>query len=284
MRTLATALLAAATSLLASACVGDLPAAPVDEPEPIPEPSATARQLFDNNVSPKLETNCAVCHAGTGVPSKFLGLSGASDNYQTLTVNATLTGGWDPATALLLTHRHTGGEPELDSTAKASIRDWLLKEAEDRAGDPPTATPRDTLAKWSACMDPADWTASGMGTWAEKTSGSGSCMSCHHEGAGGFYATGDALEMFEINRLESMIGFFFTVRQNGTENEVVVNEDRPCARSQGGVTHPGYVCPDDYMDKLRDFYERTKTGLPNCLAPAMFPTPPAPDGPPDEGP
>jgi cytochrome c553 len=273
MRTLRSAIVAAPL-LLAAACVGDLPAGPADDGEPIPPPSATAREIFDSKVSPRLETTCAACHAGQGAPTKFLGLTGQADNYDTITVNATLTGGWDPAVALLLTHRHTGGEPELDSTARGGIRDWLVKEAEDRADDPPMATPRDTLAKWSACMDPADWTASGMGTWAEKTSGSGACMSCHHEGAGGYYAVGDSLHMFEINRLESMITFFFTVRQNGSENEVVVNEDRPCGRSQGGVTHPGYVCPDAYMDKLHDFYERTKAGLANCTAPAMFPAPP----------
>ena len=275
MRTLSAALLS--LSLLGAAgCVGDLPSTPGPGGDPIPPPSATARELFDTKVGPKLEAACAACHAGQGAPTKFLGLAGKSDDYDTITRNATLTGGWDPAVALLLTHRHTGGEPELDATAKAGAREWLLKEAEDRADDPPTATPRDTLAKWSACMDPADWTELGMGTWAEKTSGSGACMSCHHESAGDFYASGDSLEMFEINRLESMISFFFTVRQNGTENEVVVNEDRPCGRSQGGVTHPGYVCPDDYMDKLRDFYEKTKAGLPNCLAPAEFPQPPAP--------
>ena len=279
MRTLSRSLVAPSIAfglVLAAGCVGDLPSSPPGGGDPIPPPSATAREIFDTKVSTKLETSCAACHAGTGAPTKFLGLAGKSDNYDTLTVSATLTGGWDPAVALLLTHRHTGGEPELDTTAKAGVREWLLKEAEDRAGDPPMATPRDTLAKWSACMDSADWTASGMGTWAEKTSGSGACMSCHHEGAGGFFATGDSLEMFEINRLESMISFFFTVRQNGIENEVVINEDRPCGRSQGGVTHPGYVCPDEYMDKLRDFHEKTKAGLPNCLAPAAFPVPPTP--------
>ena len=275
MRTLAPALLASLVSV-AAGCVGDLPSAPADDGEPIPPPTATARELFDTKVSPKLETACAACHAGQGAPTKFLGLAGRTDNYDTITVNATLTGGWDPATALLLSHRHTGGEPELDGTARSGIREWLLKEAEDRADDPPMVTPRDALAKWSACMSSADWVETGMGTWAEKTSGSGACMSCHHEGAGGFYATGDALQMFEMNRLESMITFFFTVRQNGTENEVVVNEDRPCGRSQGGVTHPGYVCPDAYMDKLHAFYEKTKAGLPNCLAPAQFPPPPAP--------
>lgn len=273
-RTVTSSLVGILGALVGAGCVGDLPSDPPGDP--IPPPSATAREIFDTKVSPKLESTCAACHAGQGTPTKFLGLAGKTDDYDTLTVNATLTGGWDPGQALLLTHRHTGGEPELDATAKAGIREWLLKESEDRADDPPMATPRDTLAKWSACMDPADWTASGMGTWAEKTSGSGACMSCHHEGAGGFYATGDSLRMFEINRLESMIGFFFTVRQNGIENEVVINEDRPCGRSQGGVTHPGYVCPDEYMDKLRDFYEKTKAGLPNCTAPAVFPAPPAP--------
>jgi cytochrome c553 len=275
MRTLAPALLSA-SALLATACVGDLPSGPADDGEPIPPPSATAREIFDDKVSPKLESTCAACHAGQGAPTKFLGLAGRADNYDTLTVSATLTGGWDPDVALLLTHRHTGGEPELDATAKAGVREWLLKEAEDRADDPPMQTPRDALAKWSACMDSADWVEAGMGSWAEKTSGSGACMSCHHEGAGGFYATGDSLQMFEINRLESMIGFFFTVRQNGIENEVVVNEDRPCGRSQGGVTHPGYVCPDEYMDKLRAFHEKTRAGLASCTAPAAFPSPPSP--------
>lgn len=262
--------------VLGGGCVGDLPSDPGGGGDPIPPPSATARQIFDTKVDVKLEATCATCHAGQGAPTKFLGLAGRTDNYDTLTVNATLTGGWDPNAALILSHRHTGGEPELDATTKGGIRDWLLEEADDRAGDPPMATPRDTMAKWAACMDPADWTASGMGTWAEKTSGSGACMSCHHEGAGGFYASGDSLKMFEVNRYESMISFFFTVRQNGIQNEVVVNEDRPCGRSQGGVTHPGYVCPDDYMDKLKAFYDLTKAGLPNCTAPAAFPLPPAP--------
>lgn len=264
-----------AFSLVAGAgCV-----APVDtgtpDPDPIPEPTATARELFDTKVNPKVEASCSTCHAGQGAPTKFLGGAGKADNYDTMTVNATLTGGWDPDEALLLTHRHTGGEPELDATTKAGIREWLLKEADDRAGQGPTLTPRDVMAKWAACMQQADWVASGMATWGEKSSGSGACMSCHHHGAGGFWASGDGTQMFEMNRLESMIYFFFNVQQNGTEYEVVVNQDRPCGRSQGGVTHPGYVCPDEYMDKLTDFYEKTKAGLAGCTAPAEFPAPPA---------
>ncbi len=263
-----------AVSLLAAAgCVGPVqPDGP--EPDPIPEPSATAREIFDTKVSPKLEASCATCHAGVGTPTKFMGVAGKADNYEVLTVSATLTGGWDPTASELLNHRHSGGEPELDTAAKNGIREWLLKEAEDRAGDPPAATPRETLAKWAACMKEADWVASGVGTWAEKLSGSGACSSCHSLGAGGFYASRDSIDMFEMNRLESMISFFFTVQQNGTENEVIVNMDRPCGRSQGGVTHPGYVCPDEYMDKLQAFYDKTKAGLADCTAPAEFPTPP----------
>ncbi|HVV82155.1 MAG TPA: hypothetical protein VHE35_03720 [Kofleriaceae bacterium] len=276
-RTLAASLLPAALLLLGAGCVGDLPSGGSDDGSSIPPPSASAREIFDTKVMPKLESACAACHAGQGAPTKYLGAVGNSDDYDTLTVNATMTGGWDPTQALLLTHHHTAGEPELDTGARDGIREWLLKEASDRADDPPMATPREVLAKWAACMDFADWSTSGMGDWATKTSSSGACMSCHHEGAGGYYAVGDSQKMFDVNRYESMITFFFTVQQNGIENEVVVNEDRPCGRSLGGVTHPGYVCPDEYMDKLHDFYDKTKAGLANCTAPAQFPTPPAPD-------
>jgi hypothetical protein len=274
MRTL-TRTLVAFSLAAAAGCVG-----PVDtgtpDPDPIPQPSATARELFDTKVSPKLETSCASCHAGEGIPSKFMGAVGKSDNYATLTVNATLTGGWDPAAAQLLLHRHSGPGSELDATTKAGVREWLLKEGEDRADDPPMVTPREAMAKWAACMKEADWVETGMGSWAEKPSGSGACAACHSYGASGYFASRDTLEMFEMNRLESMIYFFFTVQQNGTENEVVVNLDRPCGRSQGGVTHPGYRCPDEYMDKLQAFYDKTKAGLANCTAPAAFPAPPAP--------
>src|SRR5690349_3298048 len=122
MRTLSSTFVAFSL-LLGAGCVGDLPSDPGGGGDPIPPPSATAREIFDTKVNTKLESTCATCHAGQGAPTKFLGLSGKGDNYDTLTRNATLTGGWDPTQALLMTHRHTGGEPELDATAKTGVRE-----------------------------------------------------------------------------------------------------------------------------------------------------------------
>src|SRR4051812_5598716 len=89
-RTFVSSSLAIALGLLAgggAGCVGDLPSDPNGGGDPIPPPSASARELFDTKVSPKLESACAACHAGVGAPTKFLGLAGKSDDYDTITVN-----------------------------------------------------------------------------------------------------------------------------------------------------------------------------------------------------
>jgi cytochrome c553 len=243
----------------------------------------TARKMFDEDVSPALESACAACHAGTGTsPYKFMGVAGPADNYAKIEADPSMNGGWNPDASQFFTHTHTGGEPELTAAQKTAVRNWLVQEAMERNVDdqPPPATgdrtARDALARWAACMDQNDWVQSGMAQWADKASAGGGCKSCHAYGAGGFIAVADDIEMFNMNRYEIFIGFFFKAQAAaGGTFEVVANDSRACAKSdQPG--HPSYICPDNYVQNLTNFVILTKGKLAACTATPGFVTPPAP--------
>lgn len=288
---LATALVAAAG---AAGCVGSLEPNPGDDTTvDAPTTQASAgRTMFDRDVKPMLESNCASCHAGAvgSQPYKFLGVAGDTDDYDKVTGDPGINGGWQPSLASLLTQgAHEG--PAFSDAEKAKITAWMTQEATDRNVDlsnpppPPTNGPlsaRQALAQWSACMQLQDWTDSQVFQWANKgTNNNGPCTTCHTNGAGAYYATGDANEMFTMNRQEIFIKTFFAVAPKNLADpsqgyEVVVNEAKLCAKGAGdGQSHPNYNCNGgNQMTYLRDFYTRTKARLASCTTPPGFPPPP----------
>ncbi len=289
-------LAALAMAVGSAACVGSLDPMPPGDDEPDPDPTETlGRTMFEADVAPMLTAACAACHVGAidGVPLKFLGNAGAAGYYTAVINEPSVTGGYEPGLANMLNKgEHDGGSARAwTATEKNAIVEWLLTEAEERGVvpvDPPTpgtttpTTSREALAQWSSCMSIDDWNSSLVYQWADKGSDRGQCMSCHNQGAGGFYAADDQNEMFEMNRFELYITTFFTATPVNIANpsegyRVVVNEAKLRAKANT-VGHPSYNPDGNQMGYLQNFYTLTEArrAAGNCL-PGGFPTvPPTP--------
>lgn len=292
--TLATAPLAA----LALAAVGCVE--PLDNGTTNPTlPKTAGEQQFDSDVSPMLEQKCASCHTGApeSTPTKFLGQAGKADNYAKVTFDDGVIGGFNPAlAALLVKGEHADGQaPAWSASQAAKIEDWMAQEAIDRnlTIDPPVPPPppgppvldaRQALAQFSACMAYADWTSSQMFTWANKQARDGNnnnnpCSDCHSSGAGGAYLINDETMMFDMNRQELFIKNFFAVQPKDLGDltkgyEVIINEDKLKAKAtRQGDGHPNFTYNDQdvYVQRLKDFYNKTKTRLATCTTAPDFP-------------
>lgn len=295
-----------ALAIGSAACVGTLDPMTGDDtvdpdPDPDPEPESQSRQLFEDTVAPMLTTACAACHTGAiDAPNdfslNFMGSTGVSGFYAAIIAEPSVNGGFNPALANLVNKgEHDGGNARAwTATEKETISAWLLSEATERGldvddpGTPPdptdpTAVPktsREALAKFSACMSINDWQNSQIYTWADKGSDRGQCMSCHNQGAGGFYASDDDNEMFEMNRYEIFITTFFTAKPLDVTDltkgyTIAVNEPKLIAKSNA-VGHPSYnATGGNQMQYLRDFYDLTmvRWNAGQC-PPGGFPTTP----------
>ncbi len=289
--------LAALALVLGSACVGSINPMPGDdEPDPDPDPDASAARLqFDSDVAPLLSAACASCHVGAvdaagDVSYNFLGNTAVAGYYTAVTNDASVTGGFDPGLANLVNKgQHDNGSARAwTQIEKDAITEWLLTEAEERGIDldpeppvsPTPATSREALAQWSGCMTIDDWTTSLVYQWADKGSDRGQCMSCHNQGAGGYYASNDENEMFEMNRYEIYLTTFFTAAPVNVSDpsqgyQILLNESKLRAKANA-VGHPSYN-PDggNQMQYLRNFYDLTKARITaGTCGPAGFPMPP----------
>jgi len=285
-----------AMALGSAACVGNLQTGGPTGGDDTTNESA-ARQQFESDVSPMLQANCSGCHAGPldQQPLKYLGATGATGYYDAIVAEPSVTGGFDPALANMVNKgpHDNGAAPGWTDDQKATITDWLLAEADERGistqppPDPGTTTPttsREALAQWSACMNIDDWNSSQVYTWAQKGSERGQCMSCHNQGAGGFYASNDPNQMYMMNQYEIFITTFFTAAPKSVTDpsqgyQVLVNEEKIRLKSNT-VGHPSFN-PDggNQMQYLYDFYNLTQARLAaGQCPPAGFPTtdPPPP--------
>jgi len=286
---------AIAIALGSAACVGQLNTTGGGDDST--QPQSEARQMFESEVSPLLAANCAGCHAGPTdqQPLKYLGNTGSTGYYDAITAEVSVTGGFDPSLANMVNKgpHDNGAAPSWTDDQKATISSWLLAEADERGistdpdpqpqGSPTPTTSREALAQWSSCMSIDDWLSSQVYTWAQKGSERGQCMSCHNQGAGGYYASDDPNQMFEMNRYEIYITTFFTaapvsVTDPSQGYQVLVNEEKLRLKADS-VGHPSFN-PDggNQMQYLHDFYDLTKARLAaGTCPPGGFPeAPPAP--------
>ncbi len=292
-------LAALALVLGSAACVGSINPMPGDDQtgdDGIDDPPASvARQMFDDTVSPMLQAACASCHTGAvdavgDTSYNYMGNIGPDGYYNAVTLDTSITGGFDPGLSNLVNKglHDNGGARAWTQAEKDTITEWLLTEADERGIDldpqPPVSTTpttsREALAQWSGCMTINDWTTSLVYQWADKGSERGQCMSCHNQGAGGYYASDDENEMFEMNKYEIYITTFFTaapvnVADPSQGYQVLINEAKLRAKANA-VGHPAYN-PDggNQMQYLRDFYDLTKARIAaGTCGPAGFPMAP----------
>lgn len=233
-----------------------------------------ARELFDADVLPVLQSRCASCHAGANTIDgpDFMG-AGAADYHDTLVANRQLVN--TPKNSLLvLKGAHSG--PALSPGEAKSTRDWIQLRS---GGDCATATtgdlnaPTDTkpttledaLERFGKCMHLLDWENTNAASIALQSSSEGPCRGCHNAGLAGVWMSSDPAAMWEINRkqpyLLKWIGGSFGA--DGTLSDLIPS-GRLCAkgdeslRCQGATScHPKFSCSPQVLTAIKTFLEVT---------------------------
>jgi hypothetical protein len=212
-------------------------------------------KMFASTVQSMLRGQCAACHEGAGAGPAFLGASGATDDYEALTANGRVVGGYDAGTALLLTKGTHSGVTWWSSMQQSTITSWLGAEAGGHGPGEVT----DVMAAWVGCMTLQNWDASGIGNWADKQTDQGAtCGGCHADGEHGFHAnpTGDI--MFAQQRTSVGISSFFQVSGSGT---VTPAFDKLKNKISGGNLHPRAAVDDQYVEYLDRFFKLTRATM-----------------------
>jgi len=285
-----------------AACVGSLDTMGDDGTgdDGVDPPPTAGRLQFDQTVAPMVAANCASCHVGAidaigDLSLNYMGDEGPEGYYAAITAEPSVVGGFNPDIAnLVLKGEHDNGNARAwTQTEMDTIAEWLITEAEDRGiplddgggtgGQTTPTTSREALAQWSACMSIDDWNTSLVYQWADKGSERGQCMSCHNQGAGGFFANDDSDLMYEMNKYEIYITTFFTaapvnIADPSQGYQVLVNEQKIRAKANA-TGHPGFN-PDggNQMQYLRNFYDLTKARVEagTCPPPGFPVVPPPP--------
>jgi hypothetical protein len=230
-------------------------------------------------VSSMMRSQCASCHEAAGAGPAFLGGGGAGDDYTALRSNARVLGGFEPASALVLTKGPHAGSTWWSAAQQAAIADWFEQEREGVQG----GDTGDLMATWAGCMTIENWNDSKMALWAAKQTDQGNtCGGCHPSGEYGFHASPTSQTMFDQQRTAAGIASFFQVGAGAAGPEVVVSVDKLRNKCSGGNLHPGCAVDDQYVDYLRRFHELTRATLAAglCDEPGYFdPTAPPPAGP-----
>jgi cytochrome c553 len=255
------------TVLLLASCTGQ-----IGDSDPTKAGSAT----FNSKVDPMLRSQCASCHEANGAGPAFLGSDGSSDDYPALLANARVVGGFQPASALLLTKGPHAGASWWSADQISKITSWLTEEAEDY--DPTAAG--DIMAAWAGCMTLENWNDSKMAQWAQKQTYQGAaCGGCHAEGEYGFHANPTNELMFDQQRSATGIGSFFQVSAATATPEVVPSFDKLRSKCSGANLHPGCAVDDQYVEYLDRFHKLTRSMMESglCKEPGYYTpmTPPA---------
>src|SRR5512140_186999 len=103
--------------VLASGCVaeGKDPGGTTTDPGTDPQPR-TARQMFEQDVFPILNTNCGGCHTSATPASLNFLTTDAATTYPVLVADRDLVGDFSPATALILQMQNVNGHIALRYT------------------------------------------------------------------------------------------------------------------------------------------------------------------------
>jgi hypothetical protein len=228
-------LLAAALTMSAAACIGDVesdsakpPGTSDTNPNPAPPGAAAglAQKAYEDNVFPQATEHCSGCHITT-VPA-FLTADKALAYNQAVGFNQ-VVGNWTPDGAgiykIPAIPAHASVKPWTQAE-KDTIAAWLQLEVAARAGGtaPPAgggenagqASARLT-AEFQKCMSQADFTAEQVATRiANQQSDEGSCDKCHVTGRASFIANSatnpDLLPMFPVLKTDAyFLSTYFNV-------------------------------------------------------------------------
>lgn len=238
----------------------------------------SAHDYYVKEVHPSLIQTCGGCHnpdGQVGAPA-FLDYDAEvsyplTKNYPNVLV--------EPSTSILITKLpHTG--PALSDGQKEIVGKWLTMELDEAGGGGgsttssssstggttnTTMTLEEMLTSFAACMDYDLWVAKGMDKFPlQQTNGEGACMSCHLQGVGGTWLSGDSLETFEKNKEFPYIMRLVTPIYEGPNPVDLAQSNRfinkgiePCANPP--ICHPKYNLTAENKAAFEGFVSATLT-------------------------
>ncbi len=234
------------------------------------QPATTARQLFDRDVYPIVDSKCVSCH---GINAHVSGADGFVDSnaataYVTATGYESLVGDYTQSAPILsmIASGHQGLSYASDELAK--ITAWLAKEVDERGATGGSHGVASVYDAWSGCMDIADFHTANMAqAWgtlmAEEANET--CASCHVNGDMGFIATIQEQKFFDVISQHSLyLGQYFRVdpATEPANPQIIVNTLVFQAVSSGSgihLEHPMFDPLDnDGMTALNAFYQLVK--------------------------
>ncbi|MEO0813319.1 MAG: hypothetical protein AAFY60_10685, partial [Myxococcota bacterium] len=225
-----------------------------DPPPPAPVTPGTAPDaIFATNVQPIVRAMCAGCHEGAAPIGPVLtGSDSPDDDYQAMTSNTRLMGGFNAGTALLMIKGPHSGSLWWDTAQADAITAWLDAEFSERNnGEAPTpvAPSGDLMAEFVGCMNLDDWNLPldiggdeyTMHDWADRNAaGNTECQSCHSDGEFFFAVNNDNLKMFNQQRTSFFATSFFTLDVDPATGQpaVMVAREKIAAKCRGENLHP----------------------------------------------
>lgn len=248
--------------------------------------SASARQVYLEEVHGALDLTCTWCHAeGNNAAPVWLAYD-PEEAYAMVEGYSGLIAHPDNS-LLILQGEHMG--PALAPKQQQIVRDWLLLEAKargltapvggpaDNANEPnepnedpvepaPSATTaKDALDQFSDCMDLQQWEDSKMHLLAhQQTSGWGPCRGCHNTGWAGAFLEDDSELMFTMTRQRPyLLKFVTAVLENGNFADLTPSDRfrdkgvEPCTFEDPTLCHPKYTLNPEVQQGITDFFDAT---------------------------
>lgn len=236
----------------------------------------TAKELFDRDVYPIFSSRCTPCHSlGFNDAPIWMGVD-SSNSYARIEAYPKTFIAFPENSWFLLKGEHTG--PALQDYEKLLISDWLQAEVKERSlvgeeyygpeggGGSDPATLNDALAQFGSCMTMDDWVATGMAKLPDQSTEFGACKSCHFEGMGGNYLSGDSNLTFEKNRafpfvLKIAVG---TVDEFGAFLDLVaarrhIDKGLESQNCNQEPCHPKFTLSPEMVAAVDDFFSFTYT-------------------------
>lgn len=234
-----------------------------------PPPGATARQLFDLNVSAILDRcGSPACHGESNTANGPFVDDVRADRYDRVVTQPKLVAGFTTGAPILskIAAGHYGVTYQPNEGAQ--ITTWLAKEVEERGQT------RDLLREFSGCITLEDFTSANMAAWGNNESEQGLCRVCHGLGEEDFIANNNNQLFFERLVPDRIwLSKYFTPDPGNTK--IIINMDKLSASGNAlppHITHPEWDSnTGPGIIALRKLYElaNARIAAKTCGAPAI---------------
>jgi hypothetical protein len=235
--------------------------------------SLTAREYYLEEVHPSIVKTCGSCHTATAeLAPGWMDVDPVASYELSKNYPGCITE--DPAnSAIIIKPAHEG--PAFTDVQKGLFGKWINMELDEKGstgssmGSGMTTSSGKTVKQlfdeFANCMDLDLWKGAGMPLIPNQdTNDSGQCMSCHNQGAGGFFASNDVAETFAMNKTFPYIMRLVVPVYVGTEPTDLAPSLRiqqkgveQCQAANQDICHPKYSLTPENVAAIEKFQSQT---------------------------